>query len=104
MDLESGAVVFVGDGKGADALKPFWRRLKSSKARIKAVAIDMAPAYIEAVQTNLADAVIIFDHFPIFKLMNDKLSGLQRSLYREANAGEKKVLQAISPGYNLCKG
>jgi transposase len=23
MDLESGAVVFVGDGKGADALKPF---------------------------------------------------------------------------------
>jgi transposase len=24
MDLESGAVVFVGDGKGADALKPFW--------------------------------------------------------------------------------
>src|SRR5208337_998527 len=24
MDLETGAVVFVGDGKGADALKPFW--------------------------------------------------------------------------------
>ena len=23
MDLESGAVVFVNDGKGADALKPF---------------------------------------------------------------------------------
>jgi len=26
MDLETGAVVFVGDGKGADALKPFWKR------------------------------------------------------------------------------
>lgn len=28
LDLQSGAVVFVGDGKGADALKPFWRRLR----------------------------------------------------------------------------
>ena len=28
MDLESGAVVFVGEGKSANALLPFWRRLK----------------------------------------------------------------------------
>ena len=25
LDLDSGAVVFVGEGKGADALEPFWR-------------------------------------------------------------------------------
>ncbi len=29
MDLQRGNIVFVGDGKGADALKPFWERLKS---------------------------------------------------------------------------
>src|SRR3974377_833903 len=34
MDLETGAVVFVGDGKGADALKPFWKRLRPSGAKI----------------------------------------------------------------------
>lgn len=28
MDLSSGAVVFVGDGKGAEALEPFWKKLK----------------------------------------------------------------------------
>ena len=28
LDLDSGAVVFVGDGKGAEALKPFWKRLR----------------------------------------------------------------------------
>jgi transposase len=33
MDLDSGAVVFVGDGKGADALKPFWKRLRPSRAK-----------------------------------------------------------------------
>ena len=45
MDLESGAVVFVGDGKGADALKPFWKRLRPSGAKIEAVAMDMSAAY-----------------------------------------------------------
>ena len=46
LDLRTGAVVFVGEGKGADALAPFWRRLKGSRARVQAVAIDMSPAYI----------------------------------------------------------
>jgi transposase len=84
LDLESGAVVFVGDGKGADALKPFWTRLKRSRAKIEAVAIDMSPAYISAVQTNLRQAVLVFDHFHVLKLFNEKLSDLRRQLYREA--------------------
>src|SRR5512135_3086880 len=40
LDLESGAVVFVGDGKGAKALQPFWKRLRGSKAKIEARAMD----------------------------------------------------------------
>ena len=84
LDLVSGAVVFVGDGKGADALKPFWRRLKSSHAKVKAVAMDMSPAYISAVLTHLPKAVLVFDHFHIIKLFNEKLSDLRRDLYREA--------------------
>jgi len=46
LDLVSGAVVFVGKGKGADSLNPFWKRLKRSTAHIQAIAIDMSPAYI----------------------------------------------------------
>jgi transposase len=84
LDLQSGAAVFVGDGKGAEALDPFWRRLQRSGARIEAVAIDMSAAYIEAVSTHLPDAAIVFDHFHVIKLFNDKLSDLRRDLYREA--------------------
>ena len=84
LDLESGAVVFVGDGKGANALEPFWRRVRRSGARIEAVAIDMSAAYIEAVSTHLPEATIVFDHFHVIKLFNDKLSDLRRDLYREA--------------------
>ena len=72
LDLETGAVVFVGDGKGADALKPFWKRFRGSKAKakIKAVAMDMSPAYCQAVRTHLPEAKIVFDRFPVMKLFN----------------------------------
>jgi transposase len=84
LDLESGAVVFVGDGKGADALEPFWRRLRPSGARIEAVAIDMSQAYILAVHENLPDAVLVFDRFHVVKLFNERLSDFRRELHREA--------------------
>jgi transposase len=84
MDLESGAVVFVGDGKGEDALKPFWKRRRPSGAKIEAVAMAMSAAYRKAVTAHLSQAKIVFDHFPVIKLFNDKLSDLRRGLYHEA--------------------
>jgi transposase len=84
MDLDSGAVVFVGDGKGADALKPFGKRLRPSRAKIEAVAMDMSAAYRGAVATHLKTATIVFDHFHVIKLFHDKLSELRRARSREA--------------------
>ncbi len=89
LDLESGRVVFVGDGKGADALKPFWKRLRRSRAKVEAVATDMSWAYIFAVSENLPQAAIVCDRFHVIKLLNDKLTDLRRELYRTT----KDVLQ-----------
>src|SRR3954453_12308554 len=94
MDLRSGAVVFVGDGKGADALKPFWKRLRPSKAKIEAVAMDMSAAYRGAVSAHVPEAKIVFDHFHVIKLFNEKLSELRRALHREAtDVLHKEVLK-----------
>ena len=93
LDLEGGAVVFVGDGKGGDALRPFWKRLRRCKAKIEAVAMDMSPAYHDAVATHLPGAAIVDDHFHVIKLFNEKLSDLRRSLYHEAEDEQKKVLK-----------
>ena len=94
LNLLSGAVVFIGDGKGADALRPFWTKLKASRVQIKAVATDMSPAYIQAVQENLPRAVHVFDHFHVIKLFNDKLSAFRRQLFHEASGPlQKKVLK-----------
>jgi hypothetical protein len=74
MDLESGAILSAEPGKDAQALIPFLRRLKRSRARIRAVAIDMSQAYINAVQAT-----------EIWNFSNsDSISYMrQRTLYRQ---------------------
>jgi len=94
LDLQSGAVVFVGDGKGGEALEPFWQRLRWQRVRIEAVATDLSPAYLSAVFHHLPEAVHVFDHFHIIKLYNEGLSDLRRKLYHEAtDLMQKQVIK-----------
>lgn len=93
MNLDSGAIIYVGDGKSAESLVPFWKRLGRRRHRIEAVAMDMSSAYISAVRGNLPKADIVFDRFHVVKLMNEKLTTLRRQLYREATVDEKSVLK-----------
>lgn len=96
MDLDSGAVVHVGHGKGGDALTAFWKRLRASHAKIEAVATDMSPAYIDAVTTHLKKATLVFDRFHVIKLYNDKLSDFRRAMYRElTDLAKKSVLKGV---------
>jgi len=93
LDLETGEVVFVGDGKGASALEPFWKSLRHSNAKILAVATDLSRAYISAVTNNLPGVPLVFDHFHVVKLMNDALTEVRRSVYRESSEEGRKVLK-----------
>ena len=94
LNLETGAVVFGGEGKGADALEPFGKRLKAARARVEALATDRFPAYLQAVREHRGDAVHVFDHFHVIKRFNEKLSDIRRELYREAaERMDKEVLK-----------
>jgi transposase len=95
LNLETGAVVFVGEGKGADALDPFWKRLRASRAKVEAVATDMSAAYVGAVTRCLPDATLVFDRFHVMKLVNDKLTALRRQLYAQASAEHQQVLKGV---------
>lgn len=90
LDLDSGAVIFVGEGKSAEALRGFWPRLRASHAQIEAVATDLSAAYISAVMQNLKGAALVFDHFHIIKLMNEKLTQLRRELFHEATTKHQR--------------
>ncbi|MGH3098594.1 MAG: ISL3 family transposase, partial [Streptosporangiales bacterium] len=95
-DLDSSRVLFVGEGKGAGALAPFWKSLRCSGAKVKAVATDMSPAFIGAVRENLPNAKLVFDRFHITKMVNDRLSELRRALYRdEAKLNKRPVIKGV---------
>jgi transposase len=92
-DLDSGAVLFVGKGKGGDSLKLFKKRLKRRKKHIKAVAIDMANSYSAWVREVLPDADIVYDHFHVIKLMNERMNDLRKSTMNKLEDEQKKELK-----------
>jgi len=93
LDLESGRIVWVSRGRGQAALQGFWRRLRKSKAKIEAVAMDMSGAYWAAVLAALPKVKVVFDRFHIIKLMNEKLDDLRRAMVREAEGPLKMVIK-----------
>ena len=95
IDLDTGQIVWVAKGKGGEALRPFWRALRLSHARIEAVAMDMSAAYWAAVLEHLPEAAIVFDRFHIIKLMNEKLDDLRREMVSEATGPMKQTVKGI---------
>ena len=84
LDLETGAIVYVGKGCGTAALDGFWKRLHASHAQIEAVAMDFSAPFELAVRTHLPKATVVFDHFHLIQLYNKKLSILRREMWHEA--------------------
>ena len=72
-----------------------WDVVKDIQKRDLEVAMDMSPAYRNAVSVNLPKAVIVFDPFHVIKLFNDRLSDLRRWLYHRAGDEQKKVLKGV---------
>ncbi len=96
VDLDTRAVVSVAPGRGQAGLQGLFLRLKTANAKVEAVATDMAGGYIAAVLKYLPKARLVFDHFRVIKLMNEKLTILRRDLYRELKGNmHREVLKGI---------
>lgn len=82
-DLESGRVVWVGDGKGEQGFLPFLDALgRRGRRRIRGVVSDLG--YVNVVASHLPRAQRILDRFHIVKWMNDALNDLRRRLFSAA--------------------
>ncbi len=56
----------------------------------------MSPAFTKAVRENLPDATLVYDHFHIIKLFNEKLTQLRRDLHRSiTDVMQKKALKGV---------
>ena len=92
-NLESGAVLFVGKGKGGEALSPLAPRLRRKAHQIKAVTMDMSNAYGSWVEQVLPYSDIVYDHFHVIKLMNERMDGLRRTTMNQLQEEQKKELK-----------
>lgn len=92
-DLASGAVIHVGEGKGISALTGALKKLKKSK--LKVVTMDMANAYSSWISQNFPAVKIVFDHFHVIKLMNDKLDKVRRRVTARLDINMQKQLKGL---------
>ena len=92
-DLETGAVIHVGNGKGVSALDGALSKLSASKLQI--VSMDMANAYSTWFAEHFPQAQIIFDHFHVIKLMNDKLDHVRRRVMNKLDSVQQKQLKGL---------
>jgi transposase len=92
-DLHTGAVLYVGQGKKGSALDGFAKKIKRCKACIKNIAVDLAPSFTSWIKLNFPKATIVYDHFHVIKLMNDKLNKIRRRVMNELADYEKKELK-----------
>lgn len=93
VDLDTGRILYVGDGKGSDALDGFWERVRRIGLEIKVVTIDMSAAFFSSVIENAPEATIVFDHFHVVKLMNEAVDKVRRDAYRDVR--DKEARKAI---------
>ena len=92
-DMETGAVLHVGKGRSGAALKEFERKLKRSKCRVEAVAMDFSPAFTAWASRVLPKATLVYDHFHLIKLMNDKLDSIRRRVMGQLEENDRKALK-----------
>jgi hypothetical protein len=89
MNLLTGQVVYIRDGKGSILSK-----VKKVGCRINAVATNLLAAFMASVMFHALDSILVFDHFHVVKLMNDVLDEICRSVYwEEMDLNKLKVVK-----------
>ncbi len=103
VDLQTGRVVYVGEGRRIDSLEPFIKRLKRHGIRPRAIALDMWKPYARAIRRHYRGLPLVYDVFHI-------LSDYSRTL-NEIRVDEYKKLEGLEEGrfikgsrYLLLKG
>ena len=88
VDIDGRRVLEVSPGRTAESAAELWKSLDSKvRSKIRAVAIDMWPAYENSVSEHAPQADVVFDRFHVMKHLNDMIDLVRRS---ERKALEKR--------------
>ena len=93
LDLERGCILHVQEGKDAAALVGFLKKLKRRKAKPLAVAMDMSPAYMQAVRQVFPEVDIVHDPYHVVALVNEAIDETRRDLAHQLSGQGRQVLR-----------
>lgn len=93
LDLESGEILHSAEGRSADSVIPFLRRLKAVRAPLEAVAMDMWPAYSLAVSVVFPEVEIVHDPYHVVSMANTAIDTTRRDMYSDLRGPERNVLK-----------
>jgi transposase len=84
-DLISGAVLYIGQGKSAETLAPFQKKLEKAECRITFIAMDMSVAFTSWATNNHPLALIVYDHFHVIKGVQKAVDDIRKRVCAEVN-------------------
>ena len=90
VDIDTGRIIHVGEGKGKETLRGFWKRVRRNKINIQIVTSDLSAAFIASVMENTPNAVHVYDKFHVSKLVNEAVDVVRREVYAQETDLEKR--------------
>jgi transposase len=89
-DLRRGRVVWVGRDRTTATMERFFTWLGPRRARaIHTVCCDMWSVYIDAVETHLPQAALVFDRFHLSQHLSRAVDEVRRQAWRQLQGAEK---------------
>lgn len=94
-DSETGEVLYVGKGRDAEALDPFFEALGPGKcSRIQAIAMDAWRGYAKAKRKHCPDAATVYDPFHLLQIYAHKVIDRVRiDECRKASKDNKAIIR-----------
>jgi transposase len=93
LNLKSGRVLYVAESNRAEALAPFFKKLRRSRTKLEAVAVDMNAAYKLAIETYYRKpCAVVYDRFHVIKLINEYIDEIRREEMRNAESDTSRKI------------
>jgi transposase len=94
-DHRSGKVVWAGQGKGLRTASRFFDELGAGASKLRAVSMDLGPAYQEAVRRRAPKATVCFDPFHVVALCTRALDEVRRSAWRQVRSVDRRLARVF---------
>lgn len=90
IDLETGDLLYIVEGKSSEAVADFATQMKQQNldtAHVTQVSIDMSPAFIAGAEANFPNAQITFDKFHVSQLLQKAFDSVRKAIGRKEKGG-----------------